>query len=251
MILIVAYGSKYYGRFAYNLAYSIKDKVNIPICLVTDGKTGIDISIFDSVITIETPTDPCLLKINLNKYTPYEKTLYIDADMVCMSNIDNFIKSLENKSLWIDVLRDNTSFWLKEGAIAGQYQDVNSSMLYFTQESDWYFEELNKAYANIDRSLFKNFWGKKKNIPDEALHSIVMSANGIKHNIDGPVFYCDHSAPKQQIIKRLFLSMYGAGIATQDCKDLYDAVINSVMKRAGKSHDFKINTLYKQKFISI
>lgn len=249
MILIAAYKSNAYGRFAYNLALSIKDKANLPICLVTDGKTDIDKSIFDQVILIEIPVDPCFFKINLNKLTPYKKTLYIDADMVCMNDISGLIERLEGKSVWVDTLRDNESFWLKPEAFTKPYQDTNTSLFYWEKgkESDDYFKRLNHYYKKFDKSNYKNLWGKF--IPDESLHSLTLSELGVYFEHTSPIFYCDHSKPKQEIVKRLFLSMYGGRIAKRNSLDVYDEQMKAVYKRAGLEYKDRIDQLYRQKFI--
>lgn len=250
MILIAAYKSEAYGRFAYNLALSIKDKANLPICLVTDGKTGIDTSIFDEVVLIETPKDPCLFKIKLNEITPFKKTLYLDADMVCMNDISQLIEHVQAFKFWVDTLRDNESFWLKPEAFEREYQDTNTSIFYWEsgKESYYYFKLLNYYYEEFDQAMYKAMWGKF--IPDESLHSLVLSEMGIKFEHKSPIFYCDHSKPKQEIVKHYFLSMYGARIAKRNSLDIYDEQMKSVYKRASLEYTDRIDQLYRHKFIA-
>lgn len=251
MVLIAAYNSPAYGKFAYNLAHSIKDKMDIPICLLTDGKTGINTSIFDVVKLIEAPTDHCLFKINLNQYTPFAKTLYIDADTICMNDFSGLLESITQHEFWVDTIQSNTSYWLKEEAFTKPYQEVNTSLFYFTKEADHYFETLNDFYKIVDRKFFKNFWGKSNMLPDEALHQLGMSYQGYNFTPQKPVLYCDKLVPRQQAVKYNFLSMYGARIAKEDHKQLYDAHMFSVMKRAGLHHEYRIHNLYQKKWISL
>lgn len=253
MILISAYKTKYYGQFAYNLAHSIKDKMNIPICLVTDGLTGLtenDLKIFDSVKIIDMPKNPCLFKINLNKYTPFKETLYLDADMVCLNDFSLLIEKIKQHPIYVDTLGSG-SFWLKDEAFSKPFQDVNTSIFYFTKESDDYFKELNKVYKKIDKTLFKAMWGKDKLIPDEALHSLVLSETEALLPILGGIHYCDKVKHASLIVKDYFISMYGFRIAKQDTKELYDKVMSGVMKRAGLENRFKIQPLYSNKFIGL
>lgn len=251
MILIAAYKSEAYGRFAYNLALSIKDKVNLPICLITDGKTGIDTNIFDKVVFIETPEDPCIFKLNLRDYTPFDKTLYLDADMVCMNDITPLIEYLKPFEFWVDTLRDNQSFWLKPEAFGDlEYQDCNTSIMYWVKgdAAESYFDDVNYFEMLKNPDQFKSMWGKF--YPDEAFHSLALASNKIKFEHTSPVFYCDHSKPKQDIVKHYFLSMYGARIAKRNSLDIYDEQMKSVYKRAGLEYTDRIDQLYRHKFIA-
>lgn len=253
MILITAYKTKYYGQFAYNLAHSIKDKMSIPICLVTDGLTGLsreDLEIFDIVKIIDTPENPCLFKINLNKYTPFEETLYLDADMICLNDFSSLIEKIKQHPIYVDT-HGNGSFWLKDEAFNKPFQDVNTSIFFFTKESDGYFKELNKAYKKVDKTLFKAMWGKDKLIPDEALHSLVLSERETQLPVLGGIHYCDRVIPISKIVKEYFISMYGFRISKYDSKEIYDNVMQGVMKRANKENRFKIHPLYLNKFIGL
>lgn len=85
-IIILATGHPYYGRYAYNLAITIKAVEDIPITLLWAG-TGIShlsehqLSIFDTVKEIDAP-DSCGCKLEAYKHSPYQKTLLLDADML-------------------------------------------------------------------------------------------------------------------------------------------------------------------------
>lgn len=252
MILIAAWGGKTYQRFAYNLAHSIKDITDIPICLLTDNENPVDNSIFDIVKVIEAPKDPCLFKISLNKYTPFDKTLYLDADMICFNDITQLIHNISINKFWVDTLRDNESYWLKPDQLNKPHQDTNTSIFYWEkgEESNDYFKLLNKEHKKFKRENYKNVWGKGY-IPDESLHTIVLSNKEIYFPHTHPIHYCDHSKPQQVIVKQYFMSMYGAGIATRDSKLIYDRHMDAVMKRAGKAHEFKIDQLYSKKFIGL
>jgi len=90
MILLIAYGNSAYAKFASNLAYSIKKFFNVHITLASDGcHEGYDMSKIDSIIPFnpnDFSNDPCLIKISLLEISPYDKTIYLDVDMICLNN---------------------------------------------------------------------------------------------------------------------------------------------------------------------
>ncbi len=94
-IVILALGYDVYGSCAYNLALSLKSNDNhIRVCILHDGQATKHLSkkeleIFDSNILI--PESDWIIggvkhyfraKLLLNKYTPFDYTLYMDADNI-------------------------------------------------------------------------------------------------------------------------------------------------------------------------
>lgn len=85
-IILLALGHPYYGRMAYNLAMSIKavDR-NVHITLVyTDGAISHinqrNMWVFDNKMQIDDDMQPFGKKLDLYDLSPYERTIYIDAD---------------------------------------------------------------------------------------------------------------------------------------------------------------------------
>ncbi len=103
-ILLVSFGSATYAKYAYNMAYSIKHYCqSLPIFLYTDGvgMNQIDQSVFDKVEHYDFDlSDPGLNKIKLFEISPFEKTLYLDVDGVCLKDISPLFKSLEGCSVF-------------------------------------------------------------------------------------------------------------------------------------------------------
>lgn len=85
-ILLLALGSPYYGRMAYNLAISIKAKDStVHITLVyTDAAIAHlnerNMWVFDNKMPYPETLQPFGVKLKLNELTPYDRTLYIDVD---------------------------------------------------------------------------------------------------------------------------------------------------------------------------
>lgn len=89
-VLVLAYGHRRYQSQAQSLALSLqRHSPGIHRTLVTDDVQGPATQAYDSVIQVETgQPDDCGLKLNLDTYAPYPRTLYIDADVLAVRPID-------------------------------------------------------------------------------------------------------------------------------------------------------------------
>lgn len=94
-IVILALGHELYGSCAFNLALSLKlAEPKVSIALMTDDKAAAHLTdeekgFFDHIITID-PKEYTVgrepqyqrAKLALNKYTPFERSIYLDADSI-------------------------------------------------------------------------------------------------------------------------------------------------------------------------
>lgn len=93
-IVIFACGHPLYGTGAYNLAMSLKAMGNVEIAVMFNGRGMSHISpdqldYFDHVIHIdESIRADTSCKLYANKYTPFEKTLLLDADLLWLPFFD-------------------------------------------------------------------------------------------------------------------------------------------------------------------
>lgn len=90
-ILLLSVGNPYYVRMAYQLAFSIKCNEPTPICLVTNNINFLDSdqrSIFDKVIQCpeEIIKDRKFIraKTHLYDFSPFDETIFLDADMIAL-----------------------------------------------------------------------------------------------------------------------------------------------------------------------
>jgi len=250
MILLIAYGNSAYAKFASNLAYSIKRFCNVHITLASDGcHEGYDMSKIDSIIPFNPGVfynDPCYIKISLHEITPYEKTIYLDVDMLCLKDPTELFERITKQSFWIHSLRQtNENWWMKADKMAkygcnATFNDVNSSIMSFdkSDETMQYFYDLEKLYNRIEKRDLKNCWGKKRLIPDEVLHSCILQ-EPIGSTVD--IHYCDYPGVNSE---SYFLSMYGFGIAKPESKQMYE----QVMKQCNQNY-YPLNSIYKHKFV--
>jgi len=165
-ILLVATNNGYYGQRAYNLAVTIKHKYDIPIALIYnhEGLSHLEERhklMFDYLI--ECPEqylypngvkDKFFIKVNLDKLTPFKKTLYLDADTAWNAHKDpeELFKKLEgipftianrgyesNYSMWVNVEEIKKQFSIEK------YLDCSSEVMYF--ESGEVFEKAREVHA--------------------------------------------------------------------------------------------------------
>ena len=108
----IAVGSPHYYRMAFvNAATFKKYNPKIPIVLITDttGIVGIykeDIKVFDDVIRIKPESyeisgrpEPQTIKFQLAELTPFEETIFTDADTINFGSIDKTLVKLSNRDL--------------------------------------------------------------------------------------------------------------------------------------------------------
>jgi len=165
-ILIYALGHRNYYRMAAVLAASIKVNDPLPICLVTDNEVqGDHVDLFD---IIKPPIEKSILqngkieyiksKLFMYDHSPFDETIFLDADQVMISNrkispvfselkdIDFTMSNtgLANESIWCDMnevksLYGNKPFW-----------NFHSEFVYFkkSKEVKAYFDAARKVYAD-------------------------------------------------------------------------------------------------------
>src|SRR3990172_3816152 len=109
-IVLLAFGKRGYGFAAYNLAVSIRAFNNtIPITIYHDDIAFGQIeehklSIFDKRIPIKRESlynngsfDPGYVKVNIYDLLPYDLTMYLDVDALCLKDIAPLFEQIEKK----------------------------------------------------------------------------------------------------------------------------------------------------------
>lgn len=170
-IVIIAIGHHNYYQMSATLAASIKaNGSKAPICLLHDGNISMlsqdKQGMFDTNKVIPNKYyEKCPVKAKTFIYnlSPFDKTLYLDADMVILpgKNIDELMTSLEGVDftimneisdycVWADVskLREYT------GNISDAIRIYYSELIYFEkgEKTKKYFKEVQKCYSEIDFS---------------------------------------------------------------------------------------------------
>ncbi len=173
-IVIIALESVFYFNLALNLAKSIKrHHRGLKIALISDKFTD---PIFDHIIKPEfahhsenMKFNPFRLKTFIYDYTPFEETLYLDADNLCIKPLGTLLKELEGKTFvihevkrWDKTNRDRckmvwtdkaghklvdltNAYGISEDNV---YPEYNSSFVYFTKSAR------NKKYFDLVKALY-------------------------------------------------------------------------------------------------
>lgn len=277
-IVLMCYGNKAYGKYAYNMAHSIRHYSDIPIHLLCDHEStsGIDMSVCTSIAFIEPSRrsdgqyDHALNKINVFKHSPFERTIFLDVDGIVLKDIlplfdtlgqDHFIYAQTIGSghrmdrIPYTVWADNETTWnhfrLKDEDILPA---VQTSILYFdkSEKAKEFFDKLRENYKTpLSEKDYKNMWGKTKNHPDELYFSGTMAQMGIlPFEKEQPIFF-PHAKEKTSVIfdNYYVLSQYGAfGLVRPYAIDLYDRHMSAIMSSKKLNHHYKANNLYKNKF---
>lgn len=269
-ILLLSIGSKTYGQFAYSLAHSIKKyNKNLQIALVTDDHNQLP---FKDVIDIILPVsmgmflengkmNPFKLKTYIYDLSPFDETLYLDVDALCLKPLDDLFIQLNKTDFQIYEVRrykpgsyDTTNMvWYKNvgGKLSeaiklynakGTYPEYNSSFIWFKKSpaNEKYFNQVKSNY--LDRRV------KFKKIgmfyPDELafnMASAQLSHYGLFERFR-PIYFKWDSAEKNVPMgnireKYWFLGM--AGVPGSQMVTMYD--------RENKTNGlgYKFNALHK------
>ena len=273
-ILLVSFGSTTYAKYAFNMAYSIKNYCHdLPVYLFSDGigLDQIDNSVFDKVELFDfNSNDPGLNKIKLFELSPFEKTIYLDVDGVCLKDISPLFEELEDHSVYAQVIdygkredkitysewATNDTIWdhfkLKKDAVLCGLQ---TSIIYFnrSKESRNFFYQLKKNYENkLPNDKYLLMWGFKKNHPDELYYSGTMSQfNIVPDKRVQPIFFPDKVEDVKKILSDYYVLSHfgGQNLVRPYAHDLYNRHLSSILREGKRDHLFKSQNLYKNKMI--
>lgn len=203
-ILTIALKHSLYGRFAYNLALSIKSAdPKQRISVVADEVALSHLHegqrmIFDNIIQPKPHQcqrdgvlKPLITKFYLNDLTPYERTLFVDADMIFspMADFNKLWSELDGIDWTMANRGENKpdkgiSEWVDAGKLMETYPDVEQ---WYDLSSEWMYWEAGpvansifagaRGFYDEGKLLTRQFAGDK---PDEPFFNLAMNAYGVK-----------------------------------------------------------------------
>lgn len=281
-ILLIAFGHSSYGKWAFNMAHSIKQHSSFPVTLVTDATdntmAGVDLSIFDKVSyqvfnrKENGSVDAAAAKIRMGDFSSYDQTIYLDVDGICLKDITNLFdrifldchvysqvlgKGGKEDSISYSLWASNETIWshynLKPDAVMPA---VQSSIVAFdkSKESEQFFKALKENYTNkIPDDMLQSAWGESKSQPDELYFNVTFAQLGLipDESIQPILFPKEHTNKLSEINEKYWiLSMWGArDMARPFAKDYYDRLMHKCMSEQGRAHYYKCHDLYKHKFL--
>lgn len=257
-IIIFALGHPYYGRYAYNLAVTIKAVEDIPIAVIHD-KTGISHidevqrKVFDHMVPCELKPN-CTAKLHAYELSPFEKTLLLDADMVWLPvRRPSEMFSELNGSEFTAITEGSTAkpsahyfFWAEVDEIRERFKidgvihQWRTEVMYFERSekvSDM-FEDAISINANHGLSNVKAF---AEGIPDELSINISAAKHDIHPHKENwqPSYWAQmhqNQVPQESSLYRdYYLLSVGGNVNTDNVKRVYNNLIKAQSPKIGLS----------------
>lgn len=255
-IVTIAVNKRAYGEMAFNLAVSLKCFFpDSKITVISDGRVERIPhfeKVIDSIVKVPEGQNAFELKTRLNLLTPYEKTLYIDADSIFIADPILLFHSLNKikfaameyrrhefdsvtNPVWAKVPEIFSHYNLGEGVL---YPEYNSSVLYWekSDKTDLLFETANNVYHSPPCKLLMNVGGS---FPDEIAFGVASAKTGVYSEIPywEPAFLQTELQGNPINLKDSFslLTMAG-GESLAYSKREYDSTIQKAAKILGLPH---------------
>ena len=275
-ILLMAWGKRGYGFMAYNLATSIKHhSPGIAIHLIaTDHvlKEVTDRTVFDRIEFLSgDPSDPGRYKAGIYDVMPFDHTLFLDVDALCLQPIeplfDRLIESGAYYATFINEVYDITSpnilpqmWWAYRQDIWEHYGFDHTTKFPATQSSIQYIRRCDKtaemyrvfqdSFDNpIPLNRLRNKWGGGQ--PDELYLNVALAKMGEWHHIGDHAMYFGNTAalrPHQVAQSYTLLSLFGNRSNIKPMYwDYYDNMLGKIQASRGFRHAFKGHLLKSDK----
>lgn len=286
-VIILALKKQAYYCAAFNLAYSIKHyNKNINVTLVSDGGHESvfmpqHYKAFDTIKRIENSDynyngmfEPGFAKLNINKYSDYDNTLYIDADSLVLQDLEPLLNKLKvmeglfysnvvgsggiNDEIHYNMWAHNKDLWsffkLKNEV---KIHTFNTSWFFFRKKSKKVFD---KALQNFSKDFgienLKTQWGGT--YPDELFFTGTTAQLNINPTSDIDVMFFGNELSDLSLTelqeKYYSFTLFGGGIGQPTVKlsyiEWYDRLMFSMLSKDNMEHYFKVNILLSGKHIN-
>lgn len=259
-IVIVAVGHPIYGRYAYNLAASIKSISEVPIAILYKGAALSHISnrsFFDYEIEIDAGEN-CGAKLCVYKYSPFDQTLLLDADMVWLPGKDPEELFAELKGIPFTGITEGCSntpaghyfFWGDLEEIRSVYKvdrvfQWRTEVLYFEKGkiAKKIFADALRIYNNPKLKEVKKFGS---GVPDELAVNIAAAISLQEPHKERwqPSYWCALMRGKTKqlsdIVNEYWLLSVGGNNALPNEQLLYNKLMKTVCYKLGISHIFPL-----------
>jgi hypothetical protein len=259
-IVILAMRKASYAQAALNLAISIKYHTpDIDITLLTDGihlksfSRDYD-SMFNNIVTINEKT-VAEAKLNVYKYVNYKRTLYLDADSICVTDVTPLFYRLDKSKFKSNVI-DNYTQWTDEKTFE-EFFGIKQGL---TINSSWFYFEDDKVFKQANEFLNKGFdinkitqnWGG--HIPDELFFNASINKLEIDPRVDFNIMFFDErkNIPISSITKEYyFATFYGnKNNSRYDLYSWYDKMMFKICEHFEIEHNFKIHNIMANKLVN-
>lgn len=270
-VVLISLGHVNYGNYALQLARSIKyvdDSIPITLCYNNSSIGHIKPYLHTFGNTIEIPkeyyitnglNDYIKAKTHLYDLSPYEETIYIDADVIwCpQKKITELFNEVSESNITIanrgkeEIKNAKAGFihWAKPSDIASVYgnegwiYNLASEMIYFKKciEVESFFEVAKEVYLNPQIN-YKKF---AHHLPDELAFEIAILQTGVSFRSPYLPFYWEQAEKKalqpHKIYKDYYAYSMGGNTNTTGQEQIYNNLANHYNSK------FKVNGYYPAK----
>jgi len=288
-VVIYAFKKAAYGKFAYNLAVSIKHhNPNIIIAVLTDGNafshlTDEQRAIFDKEVLIggEDLThngkfNAGKAKLSGYKYFPFDENMIVDADTICVADIGQLFNRC-SKDVHAQVCGKFTNLsetwtcqWMPLPFVKEVFKlptsyniyEINSSFMYIKKgktAEDFYKTALNNFISTPSHPKMRTWGG---GFPDELAFNVAFAQQNIdpsfswqtvfSNETQEPIFFSTKFTNDWGFVFNnfTFIGYFGDKHFTdKTLQAQYDRLMTAYLSKYGQPHRFKINQLMKEKHV--
>lgn len=274
-IAIFVFGRKEYLYAAQHLALSLREhSPTVPVHLWAAEGMNVDASYYTEVHTLDAKwyaNGPGSLKLNVHDILPEGRWMYVDADMLCVSDIAPALERLKAYDFALDV-RGKGKFgadiqytpWAMQETVK-RVAELGDDATYYGVQTSWVW--INKGsklcadiYATAKALRFtpddlKEPWGGS--IPDELCISAALSKLGIDPHSEDLSFYGTRGAyPSLSAMRQrhAFACLYGDTrrhrLVASSWLDQYDRFVRSMYARNGGLMGMDIHSIMRNKHVT-
>jgi hypothetical protein len=194
--LTLAMGAQKYVEMAVVLGLSLKTfDPKRPVCLLHDKHVMLPAyaeRIFDQTILVsdDTKYTGCMNKARLYDYSPFERTMFVDADCILMkSQVDTYWSRCAGRSFTLPGCRQSTGRWEElDIDLACRSFDcpyvvvMNSGALYFDKDhaAEQVFKEVDWLYSHRRDELRRFHRNQPGQYADEPFFGVAMGRLGLE-----------------------------------------------------------------------
>lgn len=264
-IVIVATGHAYYGRWAYNLAVSIKATEKFPVAVLYNGRalthlSEDQLSFFDHII--ELPDEVAAnqsSKLYAGEHSPFDNTLLLDADMLWLpkkkpSELFHELQGIDFTGITEGNDRDPARdyfFWADVGEIKEVYKiegDIyqwRTEVVYFSREGR---KIINRALEITQNPRLKTVKQFAYSVPDELGVNIATAEAGIaphKYKWQPSYWHLMHGnviPEPAKLHEEYYLISFGSNVASGTIKKVYDQLMKGYCQKVHMQHVFSMES---------
>jgi len=275
-VVILTLGHAYWGRWAYNLAMSLKyqsPEIKISLLYAGEGINQIqDTTLFDKFIEIPEKyyltngrKEYMKVKTALYKLSPYETTICLDADTIWINKrsindlfneLDSVNFTMANRSfmdLEEERLTDEFGVWASPNYIKkkfnfkkGKFYNLSSEMIYFKKDKKGNDKKVSKLFSDAFKIYDKPLEHRIFNggMPDELPFTISMIKNDIYPHIDNymPFYWEAAQLPPKRLeggdLAPYYAYSMGGHMAHPIMKKTYDNFVKFYGKQFNVMHPY-------------